>query len=93
MTIRRYSRRLRRLIVKYYRIQGIFNTPASARHTLAEARQVVSHSFNTRNKMAIKNISRNENFNIFEAGYFATRISVDRVLNHSGVRFKNLRFR
>ena len=38
--------------------------------------------------MAIKNIIRNETFNIFEAGYFATRIRVDRVRNHSGVRFR-----
>ena len=41
----------------------------------------------------MKTLIENENFNIFEAGYFATRIRVDRVLNHSGVRFKNLRFR
>ena len=36
----------------------------------------------------MKTLIENENFNIFEAGYFATRISVDRVLNHSGVRFQ-----
>ena len=36
----------------------------------------------------MKTLIENENFNIFEAGYFATRIRVDRVLNHSGVRFQ-----
>ena len=36
----------------------------------------------------MKTLIENENFNIFEAGYFATRIRVDRILNHSGVRFQ-----